>query len=411
MADDVIQPINNNSMYSVLQDATNQMLGAEAISNIDLQQIIDVGKTWTNAQKEQWAGKLSAKYVDTKYTDSAYTDKRNDIFYEDSAMFGAITQIISMEMPDIIANRSWINIVSGTTQIGQNTVYLPIVDEQLFAGTDSWAVSIAYTGTQLNSAFQSVSGLLEFNNYVKLMAMNAIQYHKATMNGLNRNNYIAGKLSLGNSTGKINVVNLVEEYQKDHTNQAMTVGQFFNNYDAMRYSVKTFKKYKSLLMDMTTLFTTKQDSKGKFITQDRFVFQVLSDFEGRIESEVYSGTYHKEFVSLPLYRDVNAWQALQGSNNADFTTLSSINVTDANGNEVNESGIVAFMVDKWAIMHTIVQNRVGYQRDDIKDISMYDHQFTSRYINNLTLNGVVFVVKDYTPSNPTTPTDPTNLTK
>lgn len=390
---------NNNNMYTELQVASNQMLGEQAIDNITLEQIIDSATTWSAVEKEQWVGKLSARYVDTKYTDREYDDKRNDVFYEDSEMFGAITQIISMEMPDVIENRSWMQVTSGVTQIGQNTVYLPIVNEKLFAGTDSWAVSIAYTGTQLNHAFDNVSQLLQFNNYVNLMAQNAIKFHKATMNGLNRNNYIAEKLNAGNSQGKINVVNLIEEYQKDHSNKSMTVAEFFNSPDAMRYAVKTFKKYKSLLTDMSTLFTTDTSSKGKFIPSDRFVFQVLSDFEGRLDSEVYSTTYHDEFVKLPLYRDVNAWQALTGDEvTADFDTLSSINVTTADGHVVSQSGIIGVMLDKWAVMHTIVQNRVGYQRDDIKDISMYDYQFTSRYINNLSLNGVVFIVSNYTVS-------------
>lgn len=389
---------NNNEMYTILQEASNEMLGSDAIENITLTDIIDKAKEWSAIEKEQWVGKLSARYIDTKYTDREYTDKRNDVFYEDSAKFGAITQIISMEMPDIIQNRSWTQVTSGVTQIGQNTVYLPIVNEQLYAGSDSWAVSIAYTGTQLNTAFESESQLMQFNNYVKLMAQNAIQYHKATMNGLNRNNYIANKLITGNSKGKINKVNLIEEYQKDHGNSNMTVAQYFSDRDAMRYAVKTFKKYKSLLMDMTTLFTTDAESKGLFIPSDRFVFQVLADFEGRMESEVYSDTYHNEFVKLPLYRNVNAWQGLVGTSNAGFDELSTINVTTDSGSSINQKGIVAFMVDKWAIMHTIVQNRVGYQRDDIKDISMYDYQFTSRYINNLRLNGLVFTVEDYTKS-------------
>lgn len=391
--------INNNAMYETLQLATNEMLGSEAIENISLEQIIEAGKSWSEVEKEQWVGKLSARLIDTKYVDREYTDKRNDVFYEDSAKFGAVTQIISMEMPDVMENRSWTQVTSGVTQIGQNTVYLPIVTEKLFAGTDSWAVSIAYTGTQLNSAFNSESELLQFNNYIKLMAENAIRYHKATMNGLNRNNYIAEKLHAGNSSGKVNVVNLIEEYQKDHGNNAMTVQQFLSSPECMRYAVKTFKKYKSLLMDMTTLFTTDPNSKGKFIPEDRFVFQVLSDFEGRIEAEVYSTTYHDEFVKMPLYRDVNAWQAITGENvSADFNTLSSIDITTSSGSIVKRSGIIAVMLDKWAVMHTIVQNRVGYQRDDIKDISMYDYQFTSRYINNLTLNGLVFVVENYTPA-------------
>ena len=42
--------INNNNMYEVLQDATNQMLGSESIDNIDLQGIIDVAKTWSDME-------------------------------------------------------------------------------------------------------------------------------------------------------------------------------------------------------------------------------------------------------------------------------------------------------------------------------------------------------------------------
>lgn len=391
--------LNNNEMFETLQLATNEMLGSEPIENISLEQIVETGRQWSQVEKEQWVGKLSSRLIDTKYVDREYSDKRNDVFYEDSAKFGAVTQIITVEMPDVIENRSWTQVTSGVTQIGQNTVYLPIVNEQLFAGTDSWAVSIAYTGTQLNAAFNSTSELLQFENYIKLLAENAIRYHKATMNGLNRNNYIAEKLNAGNSAGKINVVNLVEEYQKDHGNVAMTQQQFLSSPECMRYAVKTFKKYKSLLMDMTTLFTTDVNSKGKFIPEDRFVFQVLSDFEGRMEAEVYSTTYHDEFVKMPLYRDVNAWQAITGTSvSANFETLSSIDITSSKGSVVKRSGIVGVMLDKWAVMHTIVQNRVGYQRDDIKDISMYDYQFTSRYINNLTLNGIVFTVDNYTPT-------------
>lgn len=228
------------------------------------------------------------------------------------------------------------------------------------------------------------------------MAKNAIEVHRNTMNSVNRNNYIAEKIHAGNSTGKVNVINLVEEYQKDHGDISMTAAQFFASADAMRYSVKTFKKYKDLLHEMSTIFTMDTNSKGKFLPEDRFVFQVLSDFEGRLDSEVYSTTYHDEFVKLPLYRNVNAWQALRGITQLTFADLSAIDVVTASGDTVSTNGIVALMVDKWAIMHTMVQNRVGYQRDDIKDISMYDYQFTDRYMNNLTLNGLVFVIQDYT---------------
>ena len=389
----------NTDIHSFLQDATNQILGADARDTLTLTDIIDIGKTWDFSQKEQWVKELSGMFIKDMYTDRAYKDKRNDVFFEDAARFGAVVRIINMEMPDLIENRSWTQVTSGVTTIGSNTVYLPIVNQQLFGATDSWGVSIAYTGNQLDAAFENEAGLLEFESYVKLMAKNAIEVHRATMNSVNRNNYIGEKIHAGNTTGKVNVINLVEEYQRDHGNSSMTVAQFFSSADALRYSVKTFKKYKDLLQDMSTLFTMDSNSKGKFVPDDRFVFQVLSDFEGRLDSEVYSTTYHDEFVKLPLYRNVNAWQALRGLTTLTFEDLSAIDIVTANGDTVSQNGIVAMMVDKWAIMHTMVQNRVGYQRDDIKNISMYDYQFTDRYMNNLLLPGIIFVIQNYTASN------------
>lgn len=389
----------NTDIHSFLQDATNQILGADARDTLTLTDIVDIGKTWDFSQKEQWVKELSGMYIKDMYTDRAYKDKRNDVFFEDAARFGAVVRIINMEMPDLIENRSWTQVTSGVTTIGSNTVYLPIVNQQLFGATDSWGVSIAYTGNQLDAAFENEAGLLEFESYVKLMAKNAIEVHRATMNSVNRNNYIGEKIHAGNTTGKVNIVNLVEEYQRDHGNSSMTAAQFFASADALRYSVKTFKKYKDLLHDMSTLFTMDSTSKGKFVPEDRFVFQVLSDFEGRLDSEVYSTTYHDEFVKLPLYRNVNAWQALRGLTTLRFEDLSAIDIVTANGETVSQNGIVAMMVDKWAIMHTMVQNRVGYQRDDIKNISMYDYQFTDRYMNNLLLPGIIFTIQNYTASN------------
>lgn len=394
----------NTDIHSFLQDATNQILGADARDTLTLTDIVDIGKTWDFSQKEQWVKELSGMFIKDMYTDRAYKDKRNDVFFEDAARFGAVVRIINMEMPDLIENRSWTQVTSGTTTIGSNTVYLPIVNQQLFGATDSWGVSIAYTGNQLDAAFENEAGLLEFESYVKLMAKNAIEVHRATMNSVNRNNYIGEKIHAGNTTGKVNVVNLVEEYQRDHGNSSMTAAQFFASADALRYSVKTFKKYKDLLHDMSTLFTMDANSKGKFVPEDRFVFQVLSDFEGRLDSEVYSTTYHDEFVKLPLYRNVNAWQALRGLTTLRFEDLSAIDIVTANGDTVSQNGIVAMMADKWAIMHTMVQNRVGYQRDDIKNISMYDYQFTDRYMNNLLLPGIIFVIQNYTASNAKTAT-------
>ena len=389
-----------------LNAAARQAKGIDVISEQDYSNVIHEAGDWTQAQKEEFLGRLSCQYVDTMYTDSTWTDKYGDIFFQNSEEFGAIVQIINTEMPEVRENRSWDQITSGVTTIGSNTVYLPVVKEQLTGGTSSWAVPFALSGTQMNTAFRNVAGLRRFESYIKMAAENAIRYHLARMTASNRNNYIMEKInayknSIG--TGKIHVVNFVEEYCKMIGRQSMTAQQFRNNTDGcLRMVNRILKKYKAFLTDMTTLFTMNADSKGTFIPDDRFTFTVLSDFIGLLESELYSTTFHDTFVTLKGFREIPSWQGVRSASTIlDFDDLSKIyakndySVIDDNGAAAEEAGVVGLMVDKWAIMHTVVKHRMGVQRDDIKDITLFEHQFTDRYINNLMLNGVVFVIWDY----------------
>lgn len=389
-----------------LNAAARQAKGIDVISEQDYSNVIHEAGDWTQGQKEQFLGQLSCQYVDTMYTDSTWTDKYGDIFFQNSEEFGAIVQIINTEMPEVRENRSWDQITSGVTTIGSNTVYLPVVKEQLTGGTSSWAVPFALSGTQINTAFRNASGLRRFESYIKMAAENAIRYHLARMTASNRNNYIMEKInayknSIG--TGKVHVVNLVEEYCKMTGRLSMTAQQFRNNTDGcLRMINRICKKYKSLLTDVTTLFTMNATSKGVFIPDDRFTFTVLSDFVGLLESELYSTTFHDTFVTLKGFREIPSWQGVRSASTIlDFDDLSKIyakndySVIDDDGAAAEEYGVVGLMVDKWAIMHTVVKHRMGVQRDDIKDITLYEHQFTDRYINNLMLNGVVFVIWSY----------------
>jgi hypothetical protein len=238
--------------------------------------------------------------------------------------------------------------------------------------------------------------MAEFDNYLRLSAQNAVRIHRAEMNALNRNNYLITKITLMNQLNKKHVVNLVEEYCKDTGTASMTADVYRKTPACLRHAVKTFKKYKSLMMLPSTLFTSSTTSNGKFCPEDRFVMQVLSDFEGDIISEIYSSTYHDEFVKLPLYRDCPAWQGLKDSNGTlDFSQLSTVIGTPAGYETSNSaSGVVAFMADKYAIMHTNIFNRVGVDVDNIRNVTYYEYQYTDKYMNNLNLNGIVFYVGD-----------------
>lgn len=390
----------NEAAETFLKAAGEQAKGATAIDTQTYDGVIHEAGDWSWGEKEQFLGALSAQYADTIYTDASWTDTYDDPFFKNSDEFGAVVQIINVEMPEIRANRAWQEIQSGRTEIGSNIVYLPVVKEQLTGGTSSWALPFALTGTQMNTAFKDVAGLRRFETYVKMAAENAARFHLSVMSAANRNNYICEKLNGINSTTKVNVVNLVTEYNTMF-GASLTKAQFLANTNGCLRAVnRIFKKYKSLVQSMTTLFSMDATTTGKFIPNGRFTMQILSDFAGLLESELYSTTYHDNFVTLKGYREVPSWQGLITENTKltfddlsmiDGARNSSIFATET-GISITQSGVVGLMCDTWAIMHTVVRHRMGVQRDDIKDITLFEHQYTDRYINNLMLNGVVFIV-------------------
>ena len=389
----------NEQVDQFLKAAGEQAKGKTPIAQEVFDGVIQEAGTATLSEKEQFLNSLSGRIIDTMYTDAAWTDKYGDIFFQNSEQFGAIVQIINTEMPEVRQNRAWDQITTGQTTIGSNVVYLPVVKEQLVGGTSSWAVPYAVSGTQMDSAFRNASGLSRFIGYVQLSAENAIKYHLTRMSAANRNNYMMEKLAKGNSATNVNVVSLVAEYNA-MTGKSLTSQQFLNNQDGcLRMVNRIFKKYKALLTDMTTLFTLDSTTTGKFIPDDRFTFSVIADFNALLESELYSTTYHDDFVKAKGFREVPSWQGLRGASTTltfnDLTTINSAredSVIDSSGVDINQSGIIGLMCDKWAVMHTVVRHRTGVQRDDIKDITLYEHQFTDRYVNNLMLNGIVFTI-------------------
>ena len=159
-------------------------------------------------------------------------------------------------------------------------------------------------------------------------------------------------------------------------------------------------EYAGYLKEQSALFNTEQ--LVKFVPNDRLVVEVLNYAAQAADSVLLSDTFHKELVSLPSYRPVSAWQGL-GDGKIDntgafisFDETSKIDVTvddgTTYGKHVELTGVVAFMADKWAIMHTIRSERVAARNFDPEALDMYFYQFRDMYMNNLSLPALVFVV-------------------
>lgn len=403
--------MSNTQVNSLLNEAYAMFTGSEDIGTLTTQGIIDAGGSTLAASREKFTGALINVIIKNEYTDTEYRDRENDVFYEDAETYGAIKQLIAVEIPKAISNPAWANFVSAyddptnATRLHDTPIYVPVVSAKFYEGSVSWAIPITITGQQWDTAVHSAGELETFVGYLRLAVRNGIEAHKADMERINRNNYIAEKLNYAASAGAsgIHKINLIQAAIDDGVIAAptgaetVTAEDFMSNGDAMRYATEVIKLYKGYFQQISVLFNTA--GAEKFTPENRLVLQVLGKFARRLETVALSDTYHKDIVDMPLYREVASWQGL-GSDTS-WSNISTIDLNigiDDNNDDivVTQSGIVALLVDKWAIMHTIKSRRVGVDRDDIKDLTLEVAQFRDGYYNNLDLNGLVFTLETVT---------------
>ena len=398
--------LNNNACYSVINAARTQALGggsSAAVAELDLSAIIDAGGDETViGSREAFTKALINVLVKNWFTDTSYRSEYTDPFFEDSARFGAITQMISVEVPAVKASSQWTSITSGSTSIGTYTVYLPVVDTKYYGKSDSWEIPIAITGNQWNTAFKSEDELRSFVSYILMMIDNALVVHMENMSNMNRNNFIAEKYkaaTAGSPVPGVHVVDLLGGYVAAHGIATdYSVADFLDNQDALLYAAEQIALYSDYIGKMSTMFNTA--NKARFTPSDRKVLQVLSAFEKKMQFHVLSDVYHKELAELPGHQSVAYWQGF--GNGGTWSEVSKIIVKPSSyesGDATTVSNVVAFLADKWAVMHTIVEHRVAAKVFEPEDIVQYYYQFTDRYLNDLTQNAIVFILKPYTAPN------------
>lgn len=387
-----ITKLTNTQIQTLVNSAYKQMTGKEAMTVEDLSAFSDSGNTDITALRETFTGKLLATVAKNWYTDSSYRSSYRDVFFEDASRFGAITQAISVTVPEVKENSAWKGFQSGTTTIGQYTVYLPVVDSKYYVKSESWALPITITGEQWDTAFRSEADLYDFVGYIFMCVDNALVQHMEDLNNANRNHFIAEKINASNtSVPGIHVVDLVSAYVADAgISTDFSVAQFLNSENALRYAIEQIGLYIGYMKKQTALFNT--EGKVRFVPEERLVVQLLGFFTKRLDTVARSQTFHNDLVALPLYDEVPAWQNMSSLT---FDNLSKINIKLSNTVTVEQSGIVGLICDKWAIVHTQKSQRVATQRFDIEDLTLYEYQYRDQYMNNLTMNAVVFLLKDH----------------
>ena len=385
--------LNNNQVATVINSAVSQSTG-NAIANLDLSGIVDAGNDVTIiGSKETFTKALLNVLIRNWFTDTTYRSQYKDPFFVDSEEFGAIVQSLHMEYPEAETSHAWNDFApnSGTRKtVGQYDVYVPVIHSQLFGKTVSWEIPVSITDEQWDTAFHDESELSSFINYIYMMVDNAIVMHLEEMDGINRNNFIAEKIAYASGMGAtgVHVINLIQLY-KDETGSTITTPQaFMKDEGAVRWMASTLSLYSDYMKKMSKNFNTAQ--YDRFTPTERQVMLLNSNIDKKIREVALANSFNPQYLDLPNYDTVPYWQS---SSSYDFENVTKINVKTATGETVEKSGIIAILVDKWAIMHTIKSRRVAVKYFEPEALTTTFNQFRDQYSNDLTQNGIIFTLE------------------
>ena len=199
MGNKSVNYLNNNDVDAIVNQAYSIATGQKDVTTLTLKDIIDAGSTDGGTlvgKKEQFTKALISLWAKNLYTDREATED-NDPYYVDSREWGAITQVISAQAPEVRESHAWKEFTSGSSTVGTYTVYLPIVNTKYYGKSNSWELPITISYEQYADAFKDAEGFNAFRSYVTLVVRNAIKKHRKDMNDANRNNFMAEKIYYG----------------------------------------------------------------------------------------------------------------------------------------------------------------------------------------------------------------------
>lgn len=199
MGNKSVNYLNNNDVDAIVNQAYSIATGIKDVETLTLKDIIDAGSTdggTLAGKKEQFTKALISLWAKNLYTDRA-ADEDDDPYYVDSREWGAITQVISAQAPEVRESHAWKEFTSGSSTVGTYTVYLPIVNTKYYGKSNSWELPITISYEQYADAFTGAEGFNAFRSYITLVVKNAIKKHRKDMNDANRNNFMAEKIYYG----------------------------------------------------------------------------------------------------------------------------------------------------------------------------------------------------------------------
>lgn len=381
-------------VYSLVNDATTEILGEQTLLKEDLTGVVDLGNEIFNQNAmDKYVKSLVNHIGKVIFVNRPYAGGTPSVLM-DGWEFGSILEKVTADLPNATENESW-ELVDGESY-DPNIFYKPEVSAKFYNSKVTFEIPMSFTELQVKQSFSSAEQL---NAFVSMLYNAVDKAMTVKIDGLvmrTINNMIGETLydlssagAYGNNTG-VRAVNLLKLYNTRFSGATITAAQALTTPEFIRFACLQMGVYADRLKKISTLFNV--GGKDRFTPADMLHIVALSDFIKSADVYLQSDTYHDEFTRLPQAETVPYWQG-SGTGYA-FDDISAIHIETSSGHEVEAKGILAVMFDRDALGVTNLDRRVTTNYNPKAEFYNNFFKFDAGYFNDLNENFVVFYIAD-----------------
>lgn len=399
------------SQIAALTNAiVGEMTGDATIVQEDLKNIVDVGTivmtqaNWYDAYTKSLMDHVGKCVVTNK---EFFPNKVFERLWKESYEFGAILERLTVTLPDAEDNPSWD--LQDQQSYNSEIFYKPTVAMNCYNVKDTFQIPISIVEDQVKSAFSSREQYIAFVSGIYTAVNNSVKIRLEQMAKRAVNNMIFSTFSnavtnseydtQGTDDGNARCINVLHKYNTLF-NQTLTAAEAIHDKEFLRYFSFLLYLTSDRMREISTIFNVIGEVRFTE-REDQNIF-VLSEIAKALDVYLYGDTYHDEYVKLPGYETVTAWQGINDGNAQvfEFPSTSLINIKNAEvPDHVNNTpieGVAAVIFDREAVAVTNERAKVTSAYSARGDFTTYYYKNELGLLNDLSMNCVVFTILDDT---------------
>lgn len=384
-------------IYSLMNDVSNEVLGKEALSQENLDGVVDLGAEIFNANAvDRYVKSLVNHIGKVIFVNRPYSGGVPSVLM-DGWEYGSVLEKIQADLPTAVENKSW-ELEDGI-DYSPNVFHQPSVSAKFFNQRVTFEVEMSFTERQLKQSFSSaeqLNGFLSmlYNSIDRSMTVKTDSLIMRTINNMiaetiwdEYKDTSSTHATLGSLSAKsgIRAVNLLYLYNQKF-GESLTKDVALLTPEFIRFASMQISLYINRMSKISSLFNV--GGKDRFTTEDMLHVVFLTDFMSAAGAYLQSDTFHENFTALPKAEIVPYWQG-SGVDYA-FDSVSKINVKSSAGNAVEASGIIGVLFDRDSLGVANLDKRVTTNYNAKAEFFNNFYKFDAGYFNDLNENFVVF---------------------